>query len=95
MPMLSMGLEILTSRACELTTIRELDEDLSERDKDFTSKRFLVNLAKVKEIEPLPKTLCSESEEVIEIGGDAVEGVPGFGRLNLYQNPCVQNQKKL
>ena len=78
-----MGLKILTSRACELTTINELDEDLGEKDKNFieTAKSFLMNLAKTKEIEPLPKTLCSEAEEVTGIGATADGGVPGYGSL--------------
>ena len=51
MPSLATGLKILTSRAYELTTTRELDVDLDEKDKKFTgtAKKFLMNLPKVKD----------------------------------------------
>ena len=57
---LAMGLKILTSRAWELTIIRQLDVDLGEKDKEFTvtARRFFMNLSKIKDIDPSPKTLC-------------------------------------
>ena len=69
----------MTSRACELTTIREHDENLGQRNKEFTetAKRFLVYLSRVKEIEPLSKTLCLESDKIIGIRDTADGVVPG------------------
>ena len=83
MPTLATGLKILTSRACEITTIRELDEDLGEKDKTSTetARRFLMNLTKIKEIDALPKTLCSEAEEIAGNGATADGGVPGYVSL--------------
>ena len=42
---------------------------------------FLMNLSKIKDINPLPKTLCSEAEEVAGIGSTANGGVPAYGSL--------------
>ena len=40
-----------------------------------------MDLIKVKEIEPLPNTLCLETKEIVGVGGSADGGISVYGSL--------------
>ena len=53
---LMFSCKVLSSRACELASVDELEEDLIHRDPEFVNfcREFLVNLKRVEQIVPFP-----------------------------------------
>ena len=89
-----MGLKILTSRACELADISELDLNLSGKDQDFVdiAKKFLLNLMRVKDIIPLPQCLRTG------IGFTSDGGIPVFGAVGyviIKDNVTLRQSSRL
>merc|ERR1711888_134683 len=54
---LMFSCKVLSSRACELASVDELEEDLMDRDPEFVTfcREFLVNLKRVQEIVPFSR----------------------------------------
>ena len=83
MSYMSIGLEILTGRSCELADISELDLDLALREPGFVevAKKFVKKLKLVKTILPLPQGKCGDGEDIVAIGSTCDAGIPGFGSI--------------
>ena len=54
---LMFSCKVLSSRACELNSVDELEEDLNHRDPEFVDfcRGFLINLKRVEQIVPFPR----------------------------------------
>ena len=64
---LMFSCKVLSSRACELASVNELEEDLIHRDPEFVEfcKEFLINLKKVDQIIPFPRCWIPKEHDLV------------------------------
>ena len=73
--------KVLSSRACELASVNELNEDLAERDQEFVAfcKQFILNLRNVDKIIPFPRCWTPPGFELIGFVTSLDGGKAGYG----------------
>ena len=77
------SIKIITSRSCELASIKELDLDLSTRDPEFvmTVKRFAIKLKKITEIRPFRRCWIPHHHKLHGFATTMDGGAPGAGTV--------------
>ena len=78
---LMFATKVLTSRACEIATVDELNLDLQERDSEFVAlcKEFISNLRKIEEIIPFKRCWTPSGYNLIGFVVSLDGGRPGLG----------------
>jgi hypothetical protein len=78
---LMFSTKVLSSRACELASVNELNEDLAERDPEFVifCRQFILNLRNVDKILPFPRCWTPHGFELIGFVTSLDGGKAGFG----------------
>ena len=73
--------KVLTSRACEIASVDELNLDLQERDSEFVAlcKEFIGNLRKIEEIIPFKRCWTPSGYNLIGFVVSLDGGWPGLG----------------
>ena len=80
---LMFSCKVLSSRACELASLEELDVDLSTRDPEFVNfcKGFIMNLRNVDQIIPLPRCWVPEGYVLLGFITSLDGGKSGYGAI--------------
>ena len=78
---LMFSCKVLSSRACELATVDELEEDLESRDSGFVTfcKSFILNIRNVDRIIPFPRCWTPEGYNLIGFITSLDGGKSGYG----------------
>ena len=78
---LMFSTKVLSSRACELASVNELNEDLAERDQEFVAfcKQFILNLRNLDKIIPFHRCWVPPGFELVGFVTGLDGGKAGYG----------------